>query len=82
MGQMSKKLFSLGLGGLIAFSMVGCTGSDNSKAINDSGKTDNTEVSTTPVSSDSGEEIVKPETITMMVNGNFLDEASGQKEVV
>lgn len=72
MKQATKKLFSLGLGGLLAFSMVGC-GKSDSTATDASGNTE-TNASTG--------DVVKPEKITMMVNGTFLDEASGQKEIV
>ena len=80
MGQASKKLFSLGLGGLLAFSMVGCGSSDNNTTSTTPEASGNTEASAEP--SASAEEVVKPEKITMMVNGTFLDEASGQKEIV
>ena len=39
MKLLSKKLCSLGLGGLLAFSMVGCASTDNTSA---SADTDNT----------------------------------------
>ena len=76
MKQATKKLFSLGLGGLLAFSMVGCGNSDNTTASTTPDASGNTETNT------STGEAVKPEKITMMVNGTFLDEASGQKEIV
>ena len=81
----SRKLFSLGLGGLLAFSMVGCgkTQTTTSTApapstdtTQEQNSNDSTEPSSTP------QEVTKPEKITMMVDGTFLDEASGQKEVV
>ena len=85
----SKKLFSLGLGGLLAFSMVGCggnsapatnTSSDNTQNNSKTEASPSTEAN--PESSAAADEIVKPEKITMMVNGTFCDEASGQAEVV
>ena len=84
MKQITKKLFSLGVGGLLAFSMVGCESSDpnisdtSSSPINTLAPS----TSTAPGPSASTEEVIKPEKITMMVNGTFLDEASGQNEVV
>ena len=78
----TKKLFSLGLGGLLAFSMVGCNSSDKTTSTTPQPSTDTTEASPSTEPSASAEEVVKPEKITMMVNGTFLDEASGQKEVV
>ena len=82
MGQISKKLFSLGLGGLLAVSMVGCGSSDNNTTSTTPEASDNIEASTSVETGISTAEVVKPEKITMMVNGNFLDVASGQKEVV
>ena len=82
MGKVSKKLFSLGLGGILVFSMVGCASIDNSTTSTTPEASDNTEASTSTESNASTEDVIKPEKITMMVNGNFLDEASGQKEVV
>ena len=54
----TKKLFSLGLGGLLAFSMVGCGNSSTSKATSTSTSTDTT----------STDEVVKPEKITMNIS--------------
>lgn len=70
----TKKLFSLGLGGLLAFSMVGCGNSSTTKATSTS-----TSTSTDTTSTD---EVVKPEKITMMVNGTFLKPAQKQEELV
>lgn len=66
----TKKLFSLGLGGLLAFSMVGC-GSSSTSTSTDSTSTD----------AASGE-VTKPEKITMMVNGTFLKPEQKQSELV
>lgn len=74
MKLLSKKLCSLGLGGLLAFSMVGCASTDNTSA---SADTDNTAAVVEDYDS-----ITKPEKITMMVNGNFVNVAAGQGEVV
>lgn len=82
MKQATKKLFSLGLGGLLAFSMVGCGNSDSKTTTTTPETSTAPEASTSTEPSASAEEVVKPEKITMMVNGTFLDEASGQKEVV
>ena len=65
----TKKLFSLGLGGLLAFSMVGGSSSSSDAAASSDG------------SSASGE-VVKPEKITMMVNGTFLKPAQNQDSLV
>ena len=73
MKLLSKKLCSLGLGGLLAFSMVGCS-SDNSSASTDA-------ADATAVAEDY-DSITKPEKITMMVNGNFVNVAAGQEAVV
>ena len=81
MKQATKKLFSLGLGGLLAFSMVGC-GNKETTSTTPEISTDTTEASASTEPTASSEEVVKPEKITMMVNGTFLDEASGQKDVV
>ena len=64
----TKKLFSLGLGGLLAFSMVGCGNSSTTTSTSTSTDTDTT----------STDEVVKPEKITMMVNGTFLKPAQKQ----
>ena len=74
MKLLSKKVCSLGLGGLLAFSMVGCASTDNSSASADA---DNSAAVVEDYDS-----IVKPEKITMMVNGNFVNVAAGQGEVV
>lgn len=78
----TKKLFSLGLGGLLAFSMVGCGKSEAPTSTTPEPSTDTTQASASTEPSASAEDVVKPEKITMMVNGTFLDEASGQKDVV
>lgn len=83
MKLLGRKLCSLSLGGLLAFSMVGCGSSststnasaaDNSAASNEAASTEASEVDY--------DAIEKPEKITMMVNGNFVNVASGQAEVV
>ena len=66
----TKKLFSLGLGGLLAFSMVGC------------GSTSSSNESTTSTDSTSNGEVIKPEKITMMVNGTFLKPTQDQASLV
>ena len=66
----TKKLFSLGLGGLLAFSMVGC------------GSTSSTTEATTPNDTTSTGEVTKPEKITMMVNGTFLKPTQDQDSLV
>ena len=68
----NKKLFSLGLGGMLAFSMVGCGSSANSTATSSNSKETNNAVSTEANTSTDSNEVVKPEKITMMVNGTFL----------
>ena len=78
----TKKLFSLGLGGLLAFSMVGCGKTEAPTSTTPEPSTDTTQASASTEPSASAEDVVKPEKITMMVNGTFLDEASGQKDVV
>ncbi|MBP3887678.1 MAG: extracellular solute-binding protein [Cellulosilyticum sp.] len=65
----TKKLFSLGLGGLLAFSMVGC------------GSTSSTTEETTSNDTTTGE-VVKPEKISMMVNGTFLKPTQDQNSLV
>ena len=79
-----KKLFSLGLGGMLAFSMVGCGSSSTSTNASSNNKDTNTTETKTEASSspEASSDIVKPEKITMMVNGTFCDEASGQDAVV
>lgn len=74
MKLLSKKVCSLGLGGLLAFSMVGCASTDNTSASADA---DNSAAVVEDYAS-----IEKPEKITMMVNGNFVNVAAGQGEVV
>ena len=77
----SKKLFSLGLGGLLAFSMVGC-GSTSSST---NASSDNTEASASPEASTEAtatSDVVKPEKITMMVNGTFLKPEQKQETLV
>ena len=78
----TRKLFSLGLGGLLTLSMVGCGNSTNQTASNTPEASATPEVSASAEPSPTTAEVVKPEKITMMVNGTFLDEASGQKDVV
>ncbi len=76
----SKKLFSLGLGGLLAFGMVGCGSSSTSTSTNapaESAEPSATEASEAPAA----EEVVKPEKITMMVNKTFLTPEQGQDKV-
>lgn len=79
MKLLGRKLCSLGLGGLLTFSMVGCASSNETTDKNQS-------TSVEASSSESGEldydAITKPEKITMMVNGNFVSVAAGQDEVV
>ena len=84
MKLLSKKLYSLGLGGLMVLSMVGCnTSKDTSAAVTttDPVATDSKTVDSNQVE-ESYDTIIKPEKITMMVNGNFLSVAAGQEEVV
>ncbi len=68
----TKKLFSLGLGGLLAFSMVGCGNASSTTEAPTS--TDTTDAATG--------EVVKPEKITMMVNGTFLKPTQDQASFV
>jgi len=69
----TKKLFSLGLGGLLAFSMVGCGSSSTESS---------TENSTASTDSTATGEVTKPEKITMMVNGTFLKPTQKQDTLV
>ena len=68
-----KKLLTLGLGGLLALSMVGCGSSSSSTTTNAS----NDSASAT---TETGE-VQKPEKITMMVNGNFCSKENGQQAI-
>jgi len=80
----SKKFFSLGLGGLLAFSMVGCGSSSSSTSASPEASTEATPAASSeaPAESAATDEVVKPEKISMMVNGTFCDVASGQADVV
>lgn len=78
MKLMSKKLCSLGLSGLVACSLAGCGSATSSSGTNPTGTIEETN---TEIVKDEGE-ITKPEKITMMVNGNFVNVAAGQDEVV
>ena len=75
-----RKLFSLCLGGVLVLSLVGCGGTKTEPTT----PAPESSESAAPAESSaaSTDEVVKPEKITMMVNGTFLDTASGQDAVV
>ena len=82
----NKKLFSLGLGGLLVFSMVGCgSSSQKQSSITPSqSPAETTAPATTEKVQETVEvkEVEKPAKIKLMVDGTFLDQASGQDAVV
>ena len=82
MRQATKKLFSLGLGGLLTFGMVGCGNSNSQITTTTPEANAGNTGSKTEAASSSPEEVVKPEKITMMVNGSFVSPANGQAELV